>query len=649
MWSDVTLANESATIDSNSSVLCSNHTIEKCDPASPLANSRVLALIACVREMDPSANSLCPRLLTATGTITTATVSTTEAAAPSPTTFLSSPAPAMESTENEVTSGASSSRIPQSTTDLATTPSTVASTVAAAPPQSSTSFTTNASRSPRTDTATPAGQTAVGTRTSTTTTLAATGPPPQGTSSPSFRLTAAQEKQAVIAYAIQGSSAMVSGLGAPADAQLAARLFSAMRMLRCGGDDAVAQLLQEARPATNASLPDANTAAPMTFPRSLLPMLTVNGSQWLGAIVANTAAVTLAALSCIIASFFALSQRGDRPIAQSRWASVRFPSLPAAIELATVDGTTFAAVSALLAMLDDSAVMDGAVAAAGLLSGVVAFGYCVGVVVRSPLAWMADCEQVAASNVVVQYLLMRRGAWFARPSGCRRFSAEVDADGNGGGGGLSSDGNAPGAAAGDDREEEASAYVAMHRVVVAASRGGPGALAACARYSSAVEMTFTVATALLEALGTSRCERQRSAAIGSLVVSCVAFGFALVVAAHPAPVKAALHAVSAAFCSLVSLFVVFALHEEEVKAAEWTHRAQSTMLVASGVGVASTAVSVATWWLRRRLPAPPGAAFRSPLLSTAEEMTSAPLLRSPSGGDVGKHRANPLLQKHGSP
>ena len=92
----------------------------------------------------------------------------------------------------------------------------------------------------------------------------------------------------------------------------------------------------------------------LTFPRSLLPMLMVQGSQWLGAIVANTPAVALAALACAL--LFARSP-ADRPT-DERYAVARFPSLPIAVAAATMDGTTFAVVSALIGLRDSSDVGD---------------------------------------------------------------------------------------------------------------------------------------------------------------------------------------------------------------------------------------------------------------------------------------------------
>ena len=152
-----------------------------------------------------------------------------------------------------------------------------------------------------------------------------------------------------------------------------------------------------------------------------------------------------------------------------------------------------------------------------------------------------------------------------------------------------------------------------------------------------MEAFFAATTAMLEAAGASRCERQVASATTSLVVSCVAFGYALIVAPHPSPVKAVLHAVSAAFCALVSLFVVLALGDIGPDAAAWTQRAQTTTLVASGIGV-STVVSVATWWLRRR--AARRASSASPAISV--EMAT-PLLSDPSPSMKAAAGASPLV------
>ena len=123
--------------------------------------------------------------------------------------------------------------------------------------------------------------------------LVSTSAPTAVVASPSHSVSATQQQQLVVAYAVLGSSAMVSGFGAPTDAQQAARLFSAMRMLQCSVDVASSSTTTGASAASLPAVPvstvnsssSSATAtlegaiAPMTFPRSLLPMLTVSGSQ----------------------------------------------------------------------------------------------------------------------------------------------------------------------------------------------------------------------------------------------------------------------------------------------------------------------------------------------------------------------------------
>ena len=230
-------------------------------------------------------------------------------------------------------------------------------------------------------------------------------------------------------------------------------------------------------------------------------------------------------------------------------------------------------------------------------------------------------------------LLRRRGVWLG--DHMKPVASAVPATAALVPGGL----DAPPTSDSDDEGRCARGYLRMHRSVIAATRGGAGLLAWCARFSVPVEAFFAATTAMLEAAGASRCERQVASATTSLVVSCVAFGYALIAAPHPSPVKAVLHAVSAAFCALVSLFVVLALGDIGPDAAAWTQRAQTTTLVASGIGVVSTVVSVATWWLRRR--ADRRASSASP--ATSVEMAT-PLLTDPSSsGSMKAAGASPLV------
>ena len=190
----------------------------------------------------------------------------------------------------------------------------------------------------------------------------------------------------------------------------------------------------------------------------------------------------------------------------------------------------------------------------------------------------------------------------------------------------------------------AESYLARYRSVVAGTRGGPGMVARCARFASPIETTLTVAAALFEATGTSRCEWQSRSATAALSVACVAFGFALVVAAHPAPVKAVLAGVT----SVVALFVTMSLSSaDESAAVTWAQRAQTTMFVAAAVGTVSSFVTVVTWWLRRRAARPSSSdaapmemASGAPLLS--EPVVAAPI-PSPAGTDGVARHVNPLL------
>ena len=414
---------------------------------------------------------------------------------------------------------------------------------------------------------------------------------------------------------------------------------------------------------------------PMTFPRSLLPMLTVQGSQRLGAIVSNTAGVALAALACAL--LFARSP-ADWPT-DERYAVARFPSLPIAVAAATMDGTMFAAVSTLIG-LRDSSEADGVsvvIAAAALLLAVLVLFKCLHVVWDSPLRFVSPTvttEPLPLSQqcgrVLARCLLMRRGVWVSPSSAASSPALNPCPAADGGGGldaveGWSSRSEAAGhtdagrdddgshqrqGAPGRSDELDVPPFLKMHHSVIASTRGGPGLLAVGARLSVPVETTFTIAAAVLEAVGTSRCERQANAAAGLLAVSCLAFGYALVVAAHPAPVKAVLHAVSAAISVVVTLFVVLALRDDGQAAAAWTQRAQTATLVASGIGVSSTVVTVVTWWLRRRRVDSPTQTRRdgqtTPQSSTIHEgsdemrSTASPLLAAPVRD--GFQRVNPL-------
>ena len=155
-------------------------------------------------------------------------------------------------------------------------------------------------------------------------------------------------------------------------------------------------------------------------------------------------------------------------------------------------------------------------------------------------------------------------------------------------------------------------YLGMFRCVIASTRGGVGLPAACARYAIPIEATLTVITAVVEAASTTRCLQYLAAHI-NLAVATVGFLYVVITAPHPSPVKAVFTAVLGALNATASLFVTLALRGHDAASSttnaaasmsgavdDWIDAALKTTLVASAIGVASTATSLVAWWLKKR-------------------------------------------------
>ena len=413
-----------------------------------------------------------------------------------------------------------------------------------------------------------------------------------------------EKSTASATYTAASTSAAAAGLlSSPADAQMMARVYSAFRLTQCGSR------VVNASSVSNGTLAAVETD--MSFPRSLLPFLRLSGSVMLGTVVANFSC-------CLIVTVGLLLVAKIRGRALSTWpdrfAAARFPAVPLTLCLLQLEGSVFASVmtgmsDATVAGSPPVVISRAVIFVAVLGVGSIMAGVTI-ITVRCQLVFVPEPEHIVKGrSFLARWLLMSHGHWVEPPptatpelpttaplgtsvDGSHRPLLSIPE--------VASNANRP---IGEPakflpsevgRHADHPRYLKMFGPAVHGYREGPTFAGSLARYGAIFDVTFTVASVIVEAWGTSRCGA-RGPTIANVLVTGVTLMYMAAVRPSPSFYKA-FFAICMSICSFVIAVCVFqmqaAAFTDLPTRQRWAARALSSTLVASAFALLSTAFTV---------------------------------------------------------